>query len=95
MGKLPKKKDRDETLACKTTEEKERALTQMEHSGNPTLQDILQAITSSSERLEGKIDSLSLDMGLLQDDLKKLADRVKTNEGQLAEALPGIAIMKQ
>ena len=50
----------------------------------PPLADILQAITSSREALETKIDTLATAMGLLQDDHHWLAERVTTTERELA-----------
>ncbi|KAJ1152303.1 hypothetical protein NDU88_005078 [Pleurodeles waltl] len=44
--------------------------------GEPSLGDILQAITSSREILESKIDTLATDLGLLREDQRCLAESV-------------------
>ncbi|KAJ1115672.1 hypothetical protein NDU88_003894 [Pleurodeles waltl] len=46
----------------------------------PTLQDVIQAIAASQAALEVKLDTLSIDLCLLRDDLKRLAKRVPTTE---------------
>ncbi|KAJ1117276.1 hypothetical protein NDU88_005476 [Pleurodeles waltl] len=45
----------------------------LEQTGDPTLQDILHAITASRETLESKIDSLAMDMTILRNDKRHLA----------------------
>ncbi|KAJ1100921.1 hypothetical protein NDU88_005996 [Pleurodeles waltl] len=61
-------------------------------STTSTLQDVLQAIAASRTALEVKIDTLSIDQVLLQDDHKRLAERVTTTERDLADANPTLAL---
>ncbi|KAJ1180949.1 hypothetical protein NDU88_006160 [Pleurodeles waltl] len=42
-------------------------------SGDPTLQDVLRAITASREALEGKIDALAMYLAVLRDDHCRMA----------------------
>ncbi|KAJ1193654.1 hypothetical protein NDU88_002950 [Pleurodeles waltl] len=56
--------------------------------GDPTLQDMLQAITASHVALEGKIDALATDLTVLRDDHHRLAEKVATTDRQMEELLP-------
>ncbi|KAJ1190971.1 hypothetical protein NDU88_000288 [Pleurodeles waltl] len=56
----------------------------------PTLQDVMQAITASRTALEEKIDSLASDFSVLRDDHRRLAERVTSAEKQLKELGPEI-----
>ena len=60
----------------------------------PSLADILQAITTSREVLETKIDTLATDMGLLRDNHRRLAERVTTNEREMSEVSPMLTSMR-
>ncbi|KAJ1154163.1 hypothetical protein NDU88_006917 [Pleurodeles waltl] len=55
---------------------------------SPSLGDIMQAITSSRESLEHKIDTLALDLGLLREDQRRLAERVAMTEKTVSEIRP-------
>ncbi|KAJ1174970.1 hypothetical protein NDU88_000261 [Pleurodeles waltl] len=57
---------------------------------DPTLQDVLQAITASRVALEGKIDALAMDLTVLRDDHRRLAEKVSTTDKQLKELLPEV-----
>ncbi|KAJ1095557.1 hypothetical protein NDU88_000719 [Pleurodeles waltl] len=57
---------------------------------DPTLQDILQAITASREILERKIDALATDLTILRDDHRRLSEKVSTTGKQVKEILPKI-----
>ncbi|KAJ1188529.1 hypothetical protein NDU88_005290 [Pleurodeles waltl] len=59
-----------------------------EGRADPTLQDVLQAITASRVALEGKIDALATDLTVLRDDHRRLAEKVSTTDRQLKELLP-------
>ncbi|KAJ1136989.1 hypothetical protein NDU88_003402 [Pleurodeles waltl] len=54
-----------------------------EGRGDPTLQDVLQAITASCVTWEGKIDALATDLTVLRDDHRRLAKKVSTTDRQL------------
>ncbi|KAJ1191030.1 hypothetical protein NDU88_000347 [Pleurodeles waltl] len=58
----------------------------------PTLQDVLRAIAASWIALEVKIDTLSIDLGILQDDHKRLAERDTTMERDVVDVVPALAI---
>ncbi|KAJ1123964.1 hypothetical protein NDU88_002431 [Pleurodeles waltl] len=59
-------------------------------SGNPSLADIMQAITFTRESLKTKIDSLAVDPGLLREDQCRLAERVTATERTLGALGPGL-----
>ncbi|KAJ1121997.1 hypothetical protein NDU88_000503 [Pleurodeles waltl] len=61
-----------------------------EMSWDPTLQDILLAITASQVVLEGKIDALATDLMVRRDDYRRLAEKVATTDRQLKELLPEV-----
>ncbi|KAJ1152211.1 hypothetical protein NDU88_004988 [Pleurodeles waltl] len=61
-----------------------------EQSGDPTLQDVLRAITASRVALEGKIDALATDLTVLRDDHHRFAEKVTTTDRQLKELLPEV-----
>ncbi|KAJ1108879.1 hypothetical protein NDU88_006249 [Pleurodeles waltl] len=44
-------------------------------SSTPTIPEVLQAIAASREALRTKIDTLSIDLGLLRDDHRRLSER--------------------
>ncbi|KAJ1213634.1 hypothetical protein NDU88_001267 [Pleurodeles waltl] len=56
----------------------------------PTLQVVMQAIAASLEALEQKIDTMSMDLGLLLDDHIRLAEGVTANEMELLETTPTV-----
>ncbi|KAJ1156430.1 hypothetical protein NDU88_009149 [Pleurodeles waltl] len=58
--------------------------------GDPTLQDVLLAISASRVTLEGKIDALASDLMVLMDDHRRLAEKVTTTDKQLEELRPEI-----
>ncbi|KAJ1107538.1 hypothetical protein NDU88_004928 [Pleurodeles waltl] len=49
---------------------------------------ILQEICESGAAIDHRIDSIASDLGILRDDHKKLADKVRTAEGTLSELVP-------
>ncbi|KAJ1191009.1 hypothetical protein NDU88_000326 [Pleurodeles waltl] len=59
-----------------------------EKCGDPTLQDVLQAVTASRGALEGKIDALATDLTVLRDDHRRLAEKVATADRQMEELWP-------
>ncbi|KAJ1119370.1 hypothetical protein NDU88_007556 [Pleurodeles waltl] len=61
-----------------------------ENNGDPTLQDVLQAITASGKALEGKTDALASDFTVLRDDHRHLAERLATTDKQIKELLPEV-----
>ncbi|KAJ1140778.1 hypothetical protein NDU88_007116 [Pleurodeles waltl] len=61
----------------------------------PTLQDILQSITSTREALETKIDTLGAKFGILQDDHRRLAERITNVEWTLPEIPPELSNIKE
>ncbi|KAJ1203447.1 hypothetical protein NDU88_007233 [Pleurodeles waltl] len=61
-----------------------------EQSGNPMLQDVLRAITTSRVALEGTIDALATDPTVLRDDHRRSAEKVTTTDMQLKELLPDV-----
>ncbi|KAJ1217796.1 hypothetical protein NDU88_005384 [Pleurodeles waltl] len=63
----------------------------MEKTGDPTLQEFLQAITASHDVLEGKIDALATDLTILRDDHHHLGEKVATAEKQIEEILPSVS----
>ncbi|KAJ1154003.1 hypothetical protein NDU88_006760 [Pleurodeles waltl] len=59
----------------------------------PTLQDVLQAIAASRTALEVKIDTLSIDLGLLRDDHCRLAEWVTATEREISVTTPALALV--
>ncbi|KAJ1166190.1 hypothetical protein NDU88_006598 [Pleurodeles waltl] len=91
MGKVDCKKDPevedDTTVNAMAGPQGTKNTHPVEGNGDPTLQDILQAITASHEVLEGKIDALATDLNVLRDDHRCLAKKVSTAEKQVKEIL--------
>ncbi|KAJ1201226.1 hypothetical protein NDU88_005040 [Pleurodeles waltl] len=57
-----------------------------------TLQDILWVIAASRTALEVKIDTLSIDLGLLPDDIHRLAEWVSTTGREISAVTPALAL---
>ncbi|KAJ1122569.1 hypothetical protein NDU88_001055 [Pleurodeles waltl] len=53
--------------------------------------EILLAVLDNKTTLEPKIDTLRIDMGLITDDRKKLKERLKTTESNLASLVPPVS----
>ncbi|KAJ1120414.1 hypothetical protein NDU88_008583 [Pleurodeles waltl] len=93
MGKINKRRDmaneagdhRDDLVSL-PAESARSAATEA-----PSLGDIMQGITSTRESLELKIDTLTLDLGLLWEDQRRLAERVATTEKTVEELKPTLA----
>ncbi|KAJ1160503.1 hypothetical protein NDU88_001005 [Pleurodeles waltl] len=63
----------------------------MEKMGDPTLQEILQAITASREVLEGNIDAFAADLIILSDDHRRLGEKLTLAAKQIEEILPSVS----
>ncbi|XP_069057755.1 transmembrane protease serine 9-like [Pleurodeles waltl] len=69
-------------------------LSEMLRSHSSQFDKLLQAILDIKTTLEGKIDSLALEVNLLRVDQCKLADRVSTNETSIAKVRPDIIALQ-
>ncbi|KAJ1203287.1 hypothetical protein NDU88_007075 [Pleurodeles waltl] len=94
MGRIGRKRDMEQrsgTCAEEMTDRPGPKNTSPEdQSGDPTLQDVLRAITASRVALEGKIYALVTDLTVLRDDHRRLAEKVATTDRQLKELLPEV-----
>ena len=54
------------------------------------LNKVIEAIKTSREALEHKIETVLVDLNLLRADHKKVAERVKANESTLADLQPAV-----
>ncbi|KAJ1101453.1 hypothetical protein NDU88_006521 [Pleurodeles waltl] len=92
MGKVGCRRDMEQKSGSSAEAQADRSDPRNEASregrDDPTLQDVLQAITASRVALEGKIDALATDLTVLQDDHRRLAEKVSTTDKQLKELLP-------
>ncbi|KAJ1096536.1 hypothetical protein NDU88_001672 [Pleurodeles waltl] len=93
-GKTGHKREAEQKSGTPTGEMTDLGGTQNTSPGekrlDPTLQDILQAITASRVALEGKIDALATDLTVLRDDHRRLAEKVATADRQMEELRPEI-----
>ncbi|KAJ1207874.1 hypothetical protein NDU88_003264 [Pleurodeles waltl] len=85
MGKIGRKKDTE------VKDESNVSALPGSQARDPTLQDILQAITASCEVLGGKIDALATDLTILRDDHRRLGEKVAMAEKQIEEILPSVS----
>ncbi|KAJ1144598.1 hypothetical protein NDU88_010896 [Pleurodeles waltl] len=92
MGKVGRRRDMEQKGGSSTEAQADPSDPRNGASGeggdDPTLQDVLQAITASRVALEGKIDALATDLTVLRDDHRRLAEKVSTTDRQLKELLP-------
>ncbi|KAJ1187086.1 hypothetical protein NDU88_003865 [Pleurodeles waltl] len=86
MGKPSRRREADNTrdVSDSTPPEQEvvRKFSSVEERTpkEPTLQDVMHAITASRTALKEKIDSLASDFSVLRDDHRRLAERVTSAE---------------
>ncbi|KAJ1148725.1 hypothetical protein NDU88_001553 [Pleurodeles waltl] len=96
MGKPSRRRETDSTRDISDSTPPEQEVVRKSPSGDertpkePTLQDVMQAITASRTALEEKIDSLALDFSVLRDDHRRLAERMTFAEKQMKELGPEI-----
>ncbi|KAJ1092732.1 hypothetical protein NDU88_005842 [Pleurodeles waltl] len=64
--------------------------TPVERGGDPTLQDVLLAISAFRVALEGKIDARASDFTVLRDDHRRQAEKVTATDKKLEELHPEI-----
>ncbi|KAJ1080993.1 hypothetical protein NDU88_001180 [Pleurodeles waltl] len=95
MGKTGKKEvvgkaDAQRTRALSFPTERPRIGTDGDPPGNPSLGDIMQAITFTREGLETKINSLAVDLDQLRKGQRRLAERVTATEQTMGGLSPGL-----
>ncbi|KAJ1082383.1 hypothetical protein NDU88_002551 [Pleurodeles waltl] len=92
MGKIGRKKDTEQKDGAAADAMVGPRVTKntlpVEKTRDPTLQDVLQAITASCEALEWKMYALATDYTILRDDHRHLAKKVATTENQVKKLLP-------
>ncbi|KAJ1129925.1 hypothetical protein NDU88_008285 [Pleurodeles waltl] len=96
MGKPSRRRETDNTRDISDNTPPEQEVVRKSPSEDertpkePTLNDVMQAITASRTALEEKIDSLASDFSVLRDDHRRLAERVTSAKKQLKELGPEI-----
>ncbi|KAJ1100624.1 hypothetical protein NDU88_005705 [Pleurodeles waltl] len=74
------------------TEEAQSGMTPAEE---PSRAEILAAIQGSRVALEGKIETVAVEMNLLRADLRKVSDKVKMVEGSIEELQMEVEVLRK